>query len=91
MEKVGSTHLFISTKSKYSLEHGLPPGREGRFLRGRGRCLRGHLERHQIVPSSLSKDHVDPPTVPSSGDLAAFLQFFFGIFELYARGLSGLQ
>ena len=91
MENVGSMHLFINTKSKYSLEHALPPGREDRFPRGRGRRLSGNLERHQIVPSSLSKDHVNPPTVPSFDDLAAFLRFFLGIFGLYARGLLALQ
>ena len=91
MANAGSTHLFINTKSKYSLEHILPPGREGRFPRGRGRRLRGNLERHQIIPSSSSKDHVDPPTVPSSDDLGAFFLFFFDIFGLYARGLLALQ
>ena len=37
------------------------------------------------------KDHVHPPTVSSSSDLAAFLRVFFGIFGLYARGLLGLR
>ena len=37
--------------------------------------------------SLLSKDHVHLPTVSSPGDLAAFLRFSFGIFDLYARGL----
>ena len=39
------------------------------------------------MPSSAVKDHVHPPTVSSSGDLAAFLRVFLGIFGLYARRL----
>ena len=83
-------HLFINTKSKYSLEYVLSPGQGGLLPRGRGSRLR-NLERHQIALSSLSKDHAHPPTVSSPGDLAAFLRFFFGIFDLYARGLLRLQ
>ena len=90
MADEGLTHLFINTKLKYSLGYVLSPGQGSLFPRGRGNRLR-NLERHQITLSSVSKDHVHPPTVPSPGDLAAFLRFFFGIFGLYARGLLRLQ
>ena len=87
MADTGSTHLFIKIKSEYSLEHALSPGKEGCFPRGRGSRLRRNLERHQIMAPSPSKDHVYLPTVSSSGNLASFLWFFFGIFDICARGL----
>ena len=54
----GLTYLSIKIKSEYSLKHALSSGKEGHFPRGRGSRLRRNLERHQVTPSSLSKDRV---------------------------------
>ena len=43
------------------------------------------LEIHQVIPSLLTKRHVDTPTAPFSDDLAVVLRFFFDILVFFIR------